>query len=57
MSNQRSVVSGVQFWNNIIASVDQKVMTDIHTVSNRWKETNGNAAIHRVFEKGMETHF
>ena len=45
MSKQRSVVSGVQFWNNIIASVDQKVMTDIHTASNTWKERNGNAAI------------
>ena len=45
MSKQRSVVSGVQFWNNIIASVDQKAMTDIHTASNTWKETNGNAAI------------
>ena len=44
MSSQRSVVSGVQFWNNILAGVEQKVMTDIHTTSDTWKETNGNAA-------------
>ena len=44
MSSQRSVVSGVQFWNNILAGVEQKVMTHIHTASNTWKETNGDAA-------------
>ena len=44
ISTEQSVVTGVELWNNILNTVEPKIMVNIQAVSNTYKQNYGDTA-------------